>query len=430
MTAGLIIAIFVLLGVLTLVSYVERIYTEMGKFLSREFQENIEAFEQHVEPRLKFSRDRISLSMAVLEQLSTGAIALLLAFSAYRDQAYRRAEIAQIIVLLVAIIVVFNRVIPFILFSRTRGDWLVRFVWLLRILIYVAMPVTLVINFCLSVATLTREHSEREPEHPSEAVDALIEAGQEEGILQESDRELIHSVVEFGDKVVREVMTPRPEVFAVPAETTVEQFTEMLRTRPYSRVPVYEGTIDNIAGIVFAHDVLQVPDAEARTRTVRELMKSDVRYVPESKRVSDLLREMQKENVHMAIVIDEYGAVAGVVTIEDLVEEIVGEIRDEHEAKADIVREGDNSYVVPGNMDIDRLEELFGVRPEGHEAATVAGLVSEAAGHIPKAGEVVQVDGLRFEILESSDYRVLRMRVTRAPEKQAAPRSETRQVRA
>src|SRR5581483_11244242 len=430
MTAGLIIAIFVLLGVLTLVSYVERIYTEMGKFLSREFQENIEAFEQHVEPRLKFSRDRISLSMAVLEQLSTGAIALLLAFSAYRDQAYRPAEIAQIIVLLVAIIVVFNRVIPFILFSRTRGDWLVRFVWLLRILIYVAMPVTLVINFCLSVATLTREHSEREPEHPSEAVDALIEAGQEEGILQESDRDLIHSVVEFGDKVVREVMTPRPEVFAVPADTTVEQFTEMLRTRPYSRVPVYEGTIDNIAGIVFAHDVLQVPDAEARTRTVRELMKSDVRYVPESKRVSDLLREMQKENVHMAIVIDEYGAVAGVVTIEDLVEEIVGEIRDEHEAKADIVREGDNSYVVPGNMDIDRLEELFGVHPEGHEAATVAGLVSEAAGHIPKPGEVVQVDGLRFEILESSDYRVLRMRVTRAPEKQAAPRSETRQMRA
>ncbi len=430
MTAGLIIAIFVLLGVLTLVSYVERIYTEMGKFLSREFQENIEAFEQHVEPRLKFSRDRISLSMAVLEQLSTGAIALLLAFSAYRDQAYRPAEIAQIIVLLVAIIVVFNRVIPFILFSRTRGDWLVRFVWLLRILIYVAMPVTLVINFCLSVATLTREHSEREPEHPSEAVDALIEAGQEEGILQESDRDLIHSVVEFGDKVVREVMTPRPEVFAVPADTTVEQFTEMLRTRPYSRVPVYEGTIDNIAGIVFAHDVLQVPDSEARTRTVRELMKSDVRYVPESKRVSDLLREMQRENVHMAIVIDEYGAVAGVVTIEDLVEEIVGEIRDEHEAKADIVREGDNSYVVPGNMDIDRLEELFGVRPEGHEAATVAGLVSEAAGHIPKRGEVVQVDGLRFEILESSDYRVLRMRVTRAAEKQAAPRSETRQVRA
>ncbi len=430
MTAGLIIAIFVLLGVLTLVSYVERIYTEMGKFLSREFQENIEAFEQHVEPRLKFSRDRISLSMAVLEQLSTGAIALLLAFSAYRDQAYRPAEIAQIIVLLVAIIVVFNRVIPFILFSRTRGDWLVRFVWLLRILIYVAMPVTLVINFCLSVATLTREHSEREPEHPSEAVDALIEAGQEEGILQESDRDLIHSVVEFGDKVVREVMTPRPEVFAVPADTTVEQFTEMLRTRPYSRVPVYEGTIDNIVGIVFAHDVLQVPDSEARTRTVRELMKSDVRYVPESKRVSDLLREMQRENVHMAIVIDEYGAVAGVVTIEDLVEEIVGEIRDEHEAKADIVREGDNSYVVPGNMDIDRLEELFGVRPEGHEAATVAGLVSEAAGHIPKRGEVVQVDGLRFEILESSDYRVLRMRVTRAAEKQAAPRSETRQVRA
>jgi len=338
-------------------------------------------------------------------------------------------EIVQLSILLIAIIVVFNRVIPFVLFSRTRGEWLMNYVHILRALTYLVLPVTVVIGFCLSVAALTRERTDREPEHPSEAVDALIEAGQEEGILQEGSRELIHSVVEFEEKIVREVMTPRPEVLAVPADTTVEHFTEILRTRPYSRVPVYDDTIDKIIGIAFAHDVLQVADSEARTRTVRFLMKPEVRFVPESKRVSDLLREMQKENVHMEIVVDEYGAIAGVVTIEDLVEEIVGEIRDEHEAKADIVRESDSSFLVPGNMDIDLLAELFGVRPDDTEATTVAGLVSEAAGHIPKPGEVTQVDGLAFEVLESSEYRVLRLRITRANQ-QTEPTRVPRQIRA
>ncbi len=140
-------------------------------------------------------------------------------------------------------------------------------------------------------------------------------------------------------------MKPRPEIVAVPTNTTVEQFVELLREQPFSRVPVFEGTIHNIKGIVYAQDVLQVPDTEARTRTVDTLMRKDVYFVPESKRGSDLLREMQKNNVRMAIVVDEYGGVAGLVTIEDLVEEIVGEIRDEHE-KAEVIRESDHSYVV------------------------------------------------------------------------------------
>jgi CBS domain containing-hemolysin-like protein len=140
-------------------------------------------------------------------------------------------------------------------------------------------------------------------------------------------------------------------------------------------------------------------------------MRKDVYFVPESKLGSDLLREMQKHNIRMAIVVDEYGGVAGLVTIEDLVEEIVGEIRDEHE-KAEVVRESDRSYIVPGNMDVDRLDELFGVRPEGKESATVAGLVSELAGRIPKKGEVVEEDGLRFEVLESTQRRVERVRIS------------------
>jgi CBS domain containing-hemolysin-like protein len=139
--------------------------------------------------------------------------------------------------------------------------------------------------------------------------------------------------------------------------------------------------------------------------------------VPESKLGSDLLREMQKHNIRMAIVIDEYGGVAGLVTIEDLVEEIVGEIGDEHE-KTQIVRENDNSYIVPGNMDVDRLDELFGVRPEGKEATTVGGLVSELAGKIPERGEMVEDDGLRFEVLEATDRKVNRVRITSSQPRQ------------
>ncbi len=412
------IVLVLLFGVLTLVSYVERLYTEMGKFLSREFQENIEAFEQRVEPKLGVSRERAALSMALLEQLVTAAIALLIAYTIFSGNHWAGREIAQAAILLVLIVVTFNRLLPFVFFSRTRGEWLIPFLPVLRGLIYLCLPITIGLGFWISVASLSKEHAEEQPERPSEAVDALIEAGREEGILEESDRELIQSVVEFGDKTVREVMTPRPAVLAVSADSTVEQLTDLLRSKPYSRIPVFQGSIDRIVGIVLARDLLQIPDSEARSRTVRSLMKTDIRFVPESKRVTDLLREMQKDNVRMEIVVDEYGAVAGVVTIEDMVEEIVGEIRDEHEAKSDVVREGDGSYIVSGATDVDRLDEFFGIRPEGREATTIAGLVSEIAGRIPQPGETVEEDGLCFEVLESTDRRVERVRVHRQAARQ------------
>jgi putative hemolysin len=411
MNFAIALALVLLLGLLTLVSYVERLYTEVGKFLSREFQDNIDAFEQNVEPRLGMSRSRAALSMAVLTQLTTASIAMLVGFTVFRDRAWSFHEILQATLALVLIVIVFNRFLPFVFFSRTKGEWLGSWALLLKILIYLVLPVTLVLGFLQSVAALTKEHAEEQPETQAEAVDALIEAGQEEGILDESNRELIQSVVEFGEKTVREAMKPRPEIVAVPTKTTVEQFVELLRNRPFSRVPVYEGTIHNIKGIVYAQDILQVPDTEAAKRTVDSIMRKDVYFVPESKLSSDLLREMQKNNVRMAVVVDEYGGVAGLVTIEDLVEEIVGEIRDEHE-KAEVVRENDHTYIVPGNMDVDRLDELFGVRPEGKESATVAGLVSELAGRIPRKGEVVEDDGLRFEVLDSTERRVERVRIS------------------
>ncbi len=416
MIAAVAISLLLLLGLLTLVSYVDRVFQELGRFLSRDFQDNIDIFEHKVEPALKISRSRASLSMAVLTQLTMATIALLVGFIVFGDQRWSLYEILQAAISLILIVILCNRFLPFVFFSRTKGEWLVHWVTVLRVLIYLVLPVTIVIGFLQSVTSLTRQNTREEPESPAEAVDALIEAGQEEGIIQEGDRDLIQSVVEFSGKTVREAMKPRPAIFAVPAETTVEGFIEMLRVKHYSRVPVYQGSIHNIKGIVYAQDVLQVPDTEAHVRTLDTLMRRDVYFVPESKLGSDLLREMQKQNIRMAIVVDEYGGVAGLVTIEDLVEEIVGEIRDEHD-KPEIVREGERAFIVSGDMDVDRLDELFGTKPDGKESATIAGLVSELAGRIPRKGEIVEEDGLRFEVLESTDRKVERVRVT-APQPQ------------
>jgi len=411
------LAIGVLLALYILVSYMDRLYTEIGRFLSREFQDNIDVYEQRIEPKLGVTRPRAQLAMAVLAQATLAAIAMLIGYAVFNDQAWNLVEVLQATVILLLIVIICNRFLPFVFFSRTKGEWLARWTPLLRGLIYVALPVTVVVGFLQSVVSLTERNTEEAPETAGEAVDALIEAGQEEGILQEGDRDLIQSVVEFSGKTVREAMKPRPEMFAVPVTTTVEQLIGMLKTRHYSRVPVYEATVHNIKGIVYAQDVLQVPDSEASRRTLDTLMRKDVYLVPESKLSSDLLREMQKKNIRMAIVVDEYGGVAGLVTIEDLVEEIVGEIRDEHD-QAEIVREHENSYVVSGRTDVDRLDELFGFKPEGREAATVGGLVSELAGRIPHKGEIVEDDGLRYEVLESSDRRVERVRISVAEPRQ------------
>jgi putative hemolysin len=243
--------------------------------------------------------------------------------------------------------------------------------------------------------------------------------------LEESDRALVRSVVEFGDMVVREVMTPRPEMFAVPETMTLAEFTTVLQGNAFSRVPVYHNTVDDITGIAFAHDLLQVADTDAGNLTVRE-MQRPAAFVPEPKKVNELLREMQSEKQHMRIVIDEYGSVAGLVTIEDLIEAIVGNIEDEHDEDTEAIREDDGAYIVPGSMDINHLRDLLSKSNDEDdreplrlrtdlEASTVGGLVSELAGHIPLPGEVIEADGLHIDVLAATSRLVTRVRVRTLP---------------
>ncbi|MGC1294689.1 MAG: hemolysin family protein, partial [Alloacidobacterium sp.] len=384
---------------------------------------------QRVEPKLGLSRERVMLSAAVLSQLSLACLTLIFGMLLFdRASVTDRptyGEIGQAVLGVVLVIALFNRLLPFVFFTRTRGLWVVRVRWLLRLLFYLVLPVTIFLGFLLSIAALAEAPKMEEESPSSEAVDALIEAGEEEGIIEEGDRELVRSAVEFGDKVVRELMTPRPEMIAIHGSATLEELLQLIEKHPVSRVPVYEGTLDQITGIAFAHDLLRVSDEAARTRRVSTIQRAAA-FVPETKKVNELLREMQREKQHMRIVIDEYGGVAGLVTIEDLLEEIVGSIADEHDEDEleSPKSEADGSWLVPGKLDIERLEELFGERwemPEDFEATTVAGLVSEVAGRIPMPGEVVEQDGLRFEVLASTDRRIERLRVSRKQEDAATP---------
>jgi CBS domain containing-hemolysin-like protein len=421
MTPLVLVLLLLLAAVETLAAYISRVYSEFGKILSREVQENLDAWENHVEPLLGLSREHAALCAAILQQLALGIIALEFGALLFNRAPHlgppTYGEIAQAVLAVVLIVIFCNQFLPSLLFNRTRGLWAVRLIWPVRMLLWMVTPISVFIRFFFSVAALAEEPASPEEETAVD-VEALLEAGEEEGILEESDRELVRSAVEFGDKLVRDVMTPRPAVFAVPASTMLEHFLELLREHVFSRVPVYSSSLDNVTGIAFAHDLLQIADEEARTRTVGSIQRAAV-FVPETKRGYELLREMQREKQHMRIVIDEYGGVAGLVTIEDLLEEIVGNIRDEHEEdalKEEPQREPNGVWLVPGSFEVDGLSDLFG-EPidlgQTYEAATLGGLISEIEGRIPMAGEVVVLEpsGLRIEIVVSTDRRVERLRI-------------------
>jgi len=416
--------VVLLLAILTLSSYADRVYSEMGKFLARSYQENLDAWTERIEPRFGLSRDSVALSASILRQGSLAAIALILGVRrAHAGGAW--TSYAETLMELALIIIVFDRMLPQVLFARTRGEWVSNARIPLQVLFYLILPVTLTLGLLVSIVALAEPDSEEEEDHPDEGVDALLEAGEEEGILEESDRALVRSVVEFGDLVVREVMTPRPEMFTVPESMTLAEFTAVLNENAFSRVPVYRDTVDEITGIAFAHDLLQVTDIDANTRTLRDIQRPAA-FVPEPKKVNELLREMQSEKQHMRVVIDEYGAVAGLVTIEDLIEAIVGNIEDEHDEDAEVVEDEDGSWIVPGSMDVAKLRDLLQKDadedereplrlPMDLEASTVGGLVSELAGHIPHPGEVIEEDGLRLEVVNATPRLVKRVRVSVLP---------------
>ncbi|HYM09338.1 MAG TPA: hemolysin family protein [Bryobacterales bacterium] len=407
---------------LTLASYLQLLYTESVRLRPRETARSLAFFEETLRPQLKLEPEAGVQRFAAVKQSLLLLLAMDLAYLACARRGLAVERLGEALVLAAVLLVLFGYAAPHALVTRTAGKWAQGFLGCARLLSAAVAPLLLVAGFACSIADLSAEA--KPPETPAtheENIEALIEAGEEEGLLGEDDRKLIQSVVEFGDKTVREVMTPRPRIVAIEAGASLEQLRQLLIHEQYSRIPVYEGSIDSIIGFVHVRNMLEVEEPERESRRVSELLRP-VLFVPETKRSNDLLKEMQEKSLHMAIVIDEYGNTAGLATMEDLVEEIVGEIRDESEPVSDVVEEPDHSLIVPGNLDLDRLKDLTGYRPEQEvESTTIAGLVTERLGHVPAPGETLQLNGLRIEVLASNGLRVERLRLRRIEEQAELP---------
>lgn len=260
---------------------------------------------------------------------------------------------------------------------------------------------------------VTEEGEEEEEDDDSGDLQALIDVGEAEGILEEEEGELIHSIIEFGDTRVSEVMTPRPDIVAVPNTATIREARNIMLDSKYSRLPVYGDQIDSIDGIIYVRDLLQCWAEGSEDANIRPLIRS-VYEVPETKPVAELLEEMQKAHVQLAMVIDEYGGVSGLVTVEDILEEIVGEIEDEDiagEELQEIVEAKEGSYEVMASTEIGKIERLFDMEIEADDFTTIAGLVINESGKVPAVGEVLTIRGLEVEILEADERRINRLRI-------------------
>jgi putative hemolysin len=260
---------------------------------------------------------------------------------------------------------------------------------------------------------------EDEDEDAGDDIQALIDVGEAEGILEEEEGELIHSILEFGDKRVNEVMTPRPDIVGVPAGATVREARDVMIESKYSRLPVYREQIDNVEGLIYVRDLLQRWAEGNEDGPISPLVRP-VYFIPETKPVAELLEEMQKAHVQLSMVIDEYGGVSGLVTVEDILEEIVGEIEDEDiggEDLKDIVEQGEGCYEVLGSTEIGKIERLFDMEIEADDFTTIAGLVINESGKVPQPGEHLTFRGLEVEVLEADERRIGRLRVKRAAER-------------
>jgi putative hemolysin len=412
MTLLTVIWVLMLVGLLmwgSVASYVRLLMRRLTPLAARRL------FQSEAGRRIKADRERIGVSLSTLHGVSMHLFAVgLTGLFFIRRPGHVLENLSASLVIVLLVIAIVDQLIPFILVARHDDAEVILASWMpfMRLCVYVALPLTFPILVSTTIARLLEPVPEKdEPPSPQDNLQGLIEAGQQEGLIEKSEGELIQSVVEFTDKVVREVMTPRPEIAALEINAPVESLRRLFREKRQTRYPVYSGDLDQIEGIVSVRDLMELPPDEQSKVTVRSLVRP-VPFVPETKRIRDLLRELQQTTTQMAIVIDEYGSVSGLVTVEDMVEEIVGEIRDEVEPHAgDIVKETASTYIVAGNTELAQIAQQLNLDLEGGDYSTVAGLLQTHLGHMPKVGETLQHDGLTLEVLDANRRTVVKVRL-------------------
>ena len=321
---------------------------------------------------------------------------------------------------------IFRQLVPLFISTRNPEGTLLFLLPIVRpffpIMTFIADPFQRLFDRSRRKDQVTETGEEEEEDGDSGDLQALIDVGEAEGILEEEEGELIHSIIEFGDTRVSEVMTPRPDIVAVPENATVREARDVILDSKYSRLPVYREQIDNVEGMIYVRDLLQCWADGLEEESIKPLVRS-VYFIPETKPVAELLEEMQKAHAQLAMVIDEYGGVCGLVTVEDILEEIVGEIEDEDiagEELEDIVEGPNGSYEVLGSTEIGKIERLFDMEIEADDFTTIAGLVINESGKVPAAGERLTIRRLAVEVLEADERRILRLRVSKAQEEDAS----------
>jgi putative hemolysin len=374
-------------------------------------------------------RFRLLLSSAIQILLIGFTVVLTLFIKIFIDEDLKLLAVSLVSAL--ALTVLLRQVLPRLFVSTNTENKLLFILPAVRPLYSIAKTVTpaappLTTKERLKLeSTVAPDSNEDRQDEGDDDFQALMEVGEAEGIIEESEREMIETMVELSDTRAGEIMTPRTEICALPITATIRDAREMINEQKYSRIPVYRESVDNIEGILYVRDLLQALSEGSEDRSVAEILR-DAYFVPETKPANELLKSMQQNHVQIAIVIDEYGGVAGVVTIEDILEEIVGEIEDEDiedEEIIEIVEGGDGYYDVLGSTDIDKIERLFDMEFEDEDFTTVAGFVTSEAGYVPHVGEKLNIRGLDIEVLRGDEKKLQLLRLRR--HEPAEPPEET-----
>ena len=407
-------------------SYLTLIYRELGRMNTGRFHEHLDIFEAEIEPKLRINRRSGGRAFRILGHFWLAFLVLETTRGIVHFVPGSWEAFVEFFVFLTLEVVIAMHFIPDMLLYRTTGRWLLPLLPVIRLFMWLVWPVRVFLEGAESLARISEQETlKTEEQRTEEGIEALVEAAEEEGIIEREQGDLIEQVVEFSDKRVREVMTPRPDIVAIAAEASLEELHAKVMETTFSRFPVFEKSLDDIFGVVYAQDLLRIADQDLPKRKVRELAKP-VLFMPETKAGSDLLREMRQKGQAMAVVIDEHGTVAGIATVEDLVEEIVGESGyDDKQPAPDVVREADGGLVMRGSMAIGDAEDLLGLKfgDKADEAVTtMAGLLSHVSGKVPAPGDKIDLQGYRFEVLEANQRKVLRLRIRKQPAAAVAPR--------
>ncbi len=419
-TAVIFFALF-FLSVVTLLSVFEMSLSRISKVTLRRLVEKHKS--KRLEQLKALSDNRIESLISVYVGIQVCMVGFAILTTGYlhnRLQSYA-AALPSAFGIMFAVVVIFRQLIPRLFTFRKPERVLLPIIPLYNLI----RPVLGVLAYPLS-STLrlfnqlnAQDELEKTDEHIEDEIQAFINVGKEEGILEKDQGPLVQSAVEFGDKLAGDIMTPRTEIVAIEISSSLAQLKQLMTQTKYSRIPVYREQIENIAGMVYLKDLLDIwdrPDQGIGKPLSLESLMRPLQFVPETKRVAELLTELQHQASHMAMVVDEYGGLAGLVTIEDILEEIAGEIHDEDEIgeMLQITQDSQGHYMIPASIPVERVEEVLGINLNHDENTTIAGFVNSAFGRVPRKGERFEHEGVLFEIKEADRRKIYKLSAARA----------------